>query len=49
LTEVAFHTGIADPLDYACRLLRKAYRQGARVAVHAPAPLLDRLDQATSA
>jgi DNA polymerase-3 subunit chi len=46
LTEVAFHTGIADPLDYACRLLRKAYRAGARVAVHAEAPFLDRLDQA---
>jgi DNA polymerase-3 subunit chi len=46
LTDIAFHTGIADPLDYACRLLRKAYRSGARVAVHADAPLLDRLDQA---
>jgi len=46
LTDIAFHTGIADPLDYACRLLRKAYRSGARVAVHAAAPLLDRLDQA---
>jgi DNA polymerase-3 subunit chi len=46
LTDIAFHTGIADPLDYACRLLRKAYRQGARVAVHAEGALLDRLDQA---
>jgi DNA polymerase-3 subunit chi len=46
LTEIAFHTGIADPLDYACRLLRKAYRAGARVAVHAEATVLDRLDQA---
>ena len=46
MTDIAFHTGIADPLDYACRLLRKAYRSGARVAVHAAAPLLDRLDQA---
>jgi DNA polymerase-3 subunit chi len=46
LTDVAFHTGIADPLDYACRLLRKAYRSGARVAVHGEAALLDRLDQA---
>jgi len=46
LTDIAFHTGIADPLDYACRLLRKAYRSGARVAVHAEAPVLDRLDQA---
>jgi DNA polymerase-3 subunit chi len=46
VTDVAFHTGIADPLDYACRLLRKAYRSGARVAVHGEPALLDRLDQA---
>jgi DNA polymerase-3 subunit chi len=46
LTDVAFHTGIANPLDYACRLLRKAYRSGARIAVHGEPALLDRLDQA---
>ncbi len=46
MTDVAFHTGIANPLDYACRLLRKAYRSGARVAVHGDAAALDRLDQA---
>jgi len=46
LTDIAFHTGIANPLDYACRLLRKAYRSGARVAVHGEPALLDRLDQA---
>jgi DNA polymerase-3 subunit chi len=46
LTDVAFHTGIANPLDYACRLLRKAYRSGAHVAVHGEPALLDRLDQA---
>ncbi len=46
MTDVAFHTGIANPLDYACRLLRKAYWSGARVAVHGEAALLDRLDQA---
>jgi len=46
LTDIAFHTGIANPLDYACRLLRKAYRSGARVAVHGDPALLDRLDQA---
>jgi DNA polymerase-3 subunit chi len=46
LTDVAFHTGIANPLDYACRLLRKAYRSGAWVAVHGEAAMLDRLDQA---
>ena len=46
MADIAFHTGIADPLDYACRLLRKAYRAGARVAVHGEGPFLDRLDQA---
>ena len=46
MTDVAFHTGIANPLDYACRLLRKAYRSGARVAVHGEPTMLDRLDQA---
>lgn len=45
MTEVAFHTGIADPVDYACRLLRKAVRSGARVAVYGPKELLDRLDR----
>lgn len=46
MTAVAFHTGVPDPVDYACRLLRKAYRQGARLVVTAPAATLDRLDQA---
>jgi DNA polymerase-3 subunit chi len=46
MTDIAFHTGIANPIDYACRLLRKAYRSGARVAVHADGAVLDRLDQA---
>ncbi|MDQ2780629.1 MAG: DNA polymerase III subunit chi [Pseudomonadota bacterium] len=45
-TEVEFHTGIADPVDFVCRLLRKAYRKGARVLVTAPAPLLSELDAA---
>lgn len=45
-TEVAFHTGMADKLDHACRLLRKAYRQGARVVVTGDAAQLGRLDQA---
>ncbi|MBL8359307.1 MAG: DNA polymerase III subunit chi [Rubrivivax sp.] len=33
MPQVEFHTGVAEPLAFACRLLRKAYRQGARVAV----------------
>jgi DNA polymerase-3 subunit chi len=46
MAEVAFHTGVDDKLGYACRLLRKAYRQGARVAVGGAGPLLQQLDQA---
>ena len=46
MTEVEFHTGVADRIGFACRLLRKAYRSGARVAVHGEPALLDRLDQA---
>jgi DNA polymerase-3 subunit chi len=45
VTEVEFHTGVADPLGFACRLLRKAYRAGARVQVTAPAQTLAALDR----
>lgn len=45
LQEVEFHTGVADRLDFACRLLRKAFRKGARVLVTAPGPLLATLDR----
>jgi DNA polymerase-3 subunit chi len=44
-SEVAFHTGVADKLAHGCRLLRKAYRQGAKVVVTGDAALLARLDQ----
>ncbi len=43
---VAFHTGVAEPLPFACRLLRKAWRQGARVIVTAPPATLAALDTA---
>ena len=46
MTEVEFHTGIDDPVAFACRLLGKAYRSGARVLVTAPAARLDALDKA---
>ncbi|HXD05244.1 MAG TPA: DNA polymerase III subunit chi [Burkholderiaceae bacterium] len=46
MTEIAFHFNVVDKLDYACRLLRKAYRSGAQVAVTGPAGLLGRLDAA---
>jgi DNA polymerase-3 subunit chi len=44
MTGVSFHTGVDDPVDYACRLLRKGHRQGARIQVVAPAVDLGRLD-----
>lgn len=46
MTEVEFHTGVSDSVGFACRLLRKAYRQGVRVLVTAPPPLLADLDRA---
>lgn len=40
ITEVEFHTGLDDPLAHACRLLRKAVRQGSRLCVATPRPEL---------
>lgn len=45
-TEVEFHTGVADPVAFACRLLRKAMRSGAQLVCTAPAATLDVLDRA---
>ena len=39
-----FHTDIADPLGYCCRLLRKAYRRGVQVVVRGEPERLGRLD-----
>jgi len=44
-TRVEFHTGVADDIGFACRLLRKAYGQGVRVLVRAPRERLARLDR----
>lgn len=44
MTQVDFHTGIADKLAYACRLVRKAWRSGHRVVVTGDAAQLARLD-----
>jgi DNA polymerase-3 subunit chi len=46
VTEVFFHVHAADKRDYACRLLRKAYLQGARVLVLAEPQEVDALDGA---
>jgi DNA polymerase III subunit chi len=46
VAEVEFHTGIAEPVAFACRLLRKAVRAGARLVCTAPPGVLDELDRA---
>lgn len=45
MPQVEFHSGVAAPLHFACRLLRKAYRQGVSVVVTAPAQMLQALDR----
>ncbi|MGM9489235.1 DNA polymerase III subunit chi [Ideonella sp. YS5] len=45
MAEVVFFTGVVDLLDFTGRLLRKKQREGERVAVYGPMPLLQRLDQ----
>jgi DNA polymerase-3 subunit chi len=44
MAEIVFFTGVADRLAFAHRLLRKKYREGARVAVYAHPSVLARLD-----
>lgn len=45
MADVAFHFNVPDKLAYACRLLRKAHRHGAAVAVVAADDVLQRLDE----
>lgn len=45
MTQVEFHTGVEDLLHFACRLLRKAHRQGARLLVTGSGPTLSALDR----
>lgn len=42
---VEFHTGVDDPVHFACRLLRKAARAGSRVLATAPGDALAALDE----
>jgi len=44
MARLEFHTGIADPLAYACRLLRKAHRRRLKVVVGGDGDRLGRLD-----
>lgn len=46
MTEISFHTQVPEVLDYACRLVRKAWRRGARLAVTGEPELLRQLDRA---
>jgi DNA polymerase-3 subunit chi len=46
MTEVKFHFNVADPVDYACRMVRRAAATGARVVVTGQAELLRELDEA---
>lgn len=45
MTEVAFHVNVPDRMAYCCRLLRKAYLSGVRVAVTAELGVLIELDR----
>lgn len=44
MTGIAFHFNVADKLAYGCRLLRKIYLSGAKVAVTAEPAVLAELD-----
>ena len=46
MTEIRFHFNVPSRTEYACRLLRKASRQAAPVAVTGPEDRLAELDQA---
>lgn len=46
MAEVAFHFNVGNKLGYACRLLRKAWRNGRRCMVVVDAADLPTLDQA---
>ncbi len=45
MTDIEFHVNVPDKLHYSCRLLRKAYRSGARAVVTAEPELLLQVDQ----
>jgi DNA polymerase III subunit chi len=45
MTAIAFHFNVPDKLGYACRLLRKAFRQGASVGVVGETAQLSELDR----
>lgn len=46
MTKIAFHFNVSDKVAYACRLLRKASKQGLRITVTGDVHDLSRLDEA---
>lgn len=44
MMEISFHVNVTDKLAYGCRLLRKAYASGAKVAVTAEPEVLQQMD-----
>jgi DNA polymerase-3 subunit chi len=46
MTEISFHVNTPDKVGYACRLLRKAWAAGSKVAVTGAPELLGELDAA---
>lgn len=46
MPDIAFHLNTPDRLNHTCRLLRKAYGQGARLVVLGSAAQIEGLDQA---
>ncbi len=45
MTEISFYFNVADRVDYACRLSRKAQRQGVGLAVTGPEDALTEFDR----
>jgi len=45
MTEISFYFNVPSRTAYACRLLRRAHRQGMAVAVTGPAHALDEIDR----
>lgn len=45
MTRISFHFNVADRLGYACRLARKATRQGARLTATGPQAVLAEFDR----
>lgn len=45
MTEIAFYFNVPSRTEYACRLLRRAQRQGVSLAVTGPAAILEAIDR----